>query len=51
VATTGDKDDVDGGPLWGCYWRVQQRPLPRLKKMSIAGPLGGAAGESDSNHH
>jgi hypothetical protein len=41
AATTTDvEDDVDGGPPGArCRW-VQQCPPLRLKKMSMAGPLG-----------
>jgi hypothetical protein len=51
VATTEDEEDVDGGPPRVCYQRVRQRPPPKIKKMSMAGPLGRAAGGSDSGHH
>jgi hypothetical protein len=40
MATTEVKEDVDGGPPGGRCRQVQQRPPPRLKKTSIAGPLG-----------
>jgi hypothetical protein len=40
VATIEVEDDIDGGPLGGCYQRVQQRPPPKLNKMLMMGPLG-----------
>jgi hypothetical protein len=30
AATTEVKGDVDGRPPRGCYWRVRQRPPPKL---------------------
>jgi hypothetical protein len=36
--------DVNGGPPWGCWRQVRQRPPPKLKK-SMAGSLGGAAAD------
>jgi hypothetical protein len=49
-APTTEVEDVDGGPTRGCCRQVQQRPPPKLK-MSMVGPLGVAAGMSDSSHH
>jgi hypothetical protein len=51
VTTTEFGDDVNGSPPWGrCRW-VRQRPPPSLETTSMAGPLGGAVGGSDSGHH
>jgi hypothetical protein len=36
---------------WRCCRRVRQQPPPKLNKTSMAGPLGGATGESHSGHH
>jgi hypothetical protein len=43
ASTTDVEEDVDGRLPGGRYWRVQQRPPPRLKKTSMADHLGGAA--------
>jgi hypothetical protein len=48
ASTTEFDDDVNGAPPRGrCRW-VRQRPPLRFKTMSMAGPLGGAVGESGS---
>jgi hypothetical protein len=49
AATTG-VGDVDGGPRRGCWRQVQQWPPPELE-MSMAAPLRGAGGKSDSGQH
>jgi hypothetical protein len=51
ASTTKVEDDIDGGPHGGCCWRVQQRPPPRLKTTSMAGPMEGVAGGFSSIHH
>jgi hypothetical protein len=40
VATTEVEGDIDGGVPRVCYQELQQRPPPKLKETSIAGPLG-----------
>jgi hypothetical protein len=51
ASTTEVEDNVDDSPPGvRCGW-VRQRPPPRLKKTSMAGPLGSATGGSDSVHH
>jgi hypothetical protein len=51
VSTTEVEDDVDGGPPGRHCRQVRQRPPWRLKKTSMAGPLGGATGGFDNVHH
>jgi hypothetical protein len=51
VATTVAEEDIDGGPLGGCYRRLRQWPPLKLMEMSMAGPLGVAAGRSGSGYH
>jgi hypothetical protein len=51
AATTNVEGDIDGGTLRECYQQVQQQPPPKLKEMSMGGPLGGATGRSDIGHH
>jgi hypothetical protein len=48
AATTEAEEDVDGGAL-GVL--TDCLAPPKLKKTLMAGPLGGAAGMSASNHH
>jgi hypothetical protein len=48
LSATEFEDDVDGRTSVG---RCRQHPPPSLKTMSMAGPLGGSAGMSDSIHH
>jgi hypothetical protein len=40
AATIEDVEDVDGGASGGCCRWVWQRPPPKLKNTSMAGPLG-----------
>jgi hypothetical protein len=51
ASTTDVEEDVDGGPPRRCCRWVWQRPPLRLKKTSMAGPLGGAADGTGSGHH
>jgi hypothetical protein len=51
ASITEVEDDVDGGPLGGCYRWVQQRPPLSLKTTSMACPLGVTTGGSNSIHH
>jgi hypothetical protein len=50
AATTEVEEDIDGEPPGGCCWRVWQRPTSKLKETSMALPLEGATGGSNSNH-
>jgi hypothetical protein len=49
TATTG-VGDIDGGPPGGCCRQVRQWPPSELET-SMAPPLRGAVGRSDSGHH
>jgi hypothetical protein len=40
AATTEVVEDVNGGPPWGCCWRVWQQPPQKLLKTSMAPPGG-----------
>jgi hypothetical protein len=51
AATTEVEEDIDGGPPGSCCRYLRQQPPPKLKKMSMAGSLGGAVGISSSSHH
>jgi hypothetical protein len=51
VATTEGGEDINGGPPGGCCRPVLQRPSPKLEKMSLVGPLGGAVDESDGDNY
>jgi hypothetical protein len=50
VAATTEVEDVDCGPLRGCWRQVRQRSLPKLKT-SMVSSLGRAVGMSDNGHH
>jgi hypothetical protein len=51
AAATTEVEEGDGRLPWGVLAEVQQQPPPKLKKTSMADPLGGAVGISGSNHH
>jgi hypothetical protein len=50
AATIEVEEDVDDGDLGGCCRYFRQWLPPKLKKTSMAGPLGGVIGISDSGH-